>query len=97
MRWCEVTPGIMWRPSQKVKLLARMQAHTSRGALPCIGVVPMRLENVQQEQRAPAGAYPVWQIRVASVGARRQTVLARTAGWDQDTADLAAPDRKTIA
>ena len=74
-----------------------MQAHTSRGAVPDIGVVPMRLENVQQKQRAPAGAYPVWQIMVASVGARRQTVLARTAGWDQDTADLAAPDRKTIA
>ena len=73
-----------------------MQAHTIRGALPDIGVVPMRLENVQQKQSAPAGAYPVWQIMIAGVGARRQTVLARTAGWDQDTADLAAPDRENI-
>jgi hypothetical protein len=75
-----------------------MQGHTGRGALPDIGVVPMRLENVQQEplSSAPAGAYPAWQIMVASVGARRQTALARPAGWDQDTADLAAPDREII-
>ena len=88
----------MLRSSQKEKLLATMQAHTSRGALPDIGVVPMRLENVQQEplSSAPAGAYPAWQIMVASVGARRQTVLARTIGWEQDMADLAAPDRETI-
>jgi hypothetical protein len=66
--------------------------------MPDIGVVPMRLENVQQEplSSAPAGAYLVWQIGVASVGARRQTVRACTAGWNQDMADLAAPDRKTI-
>jgi hypothetical protein len=63
---------MMWRSSQKEKLLATMQAHTSRGAVPDIGVVPMRLENVQQKQSAPAGAYPVWQIMIASVGARRQ-------------------------
>jgi hypothetical protein len=56
----------------------------------------MRLEKVQQKQSAPAGAYPVWQVMVASVGIRRQTVLARTVGWEQDTADLAAPDRETI-
>jgi hypothetical protein len=87
---------MMWRSSQKEKLLATMQAHTSRGAVPDIGVVPMRLENVQQKQSAPAGAYLVWQIRVASVGRRHQAVLAHTAGWDQDMADLAAPDRNSI-
>jgi hypothetical protein len=83
--------------SQRRNLLATTQADTQRvvcltSALSLCGW----RRYIRSGLGAPAGTYLGWHIVVASIGDRCQTVLAHTAGWDQDTADLAAPDRRFI-